>query len=235
MSIIWVMEPSATCRLASAIRGDHAVRSVASIASLKLLLRLARHAPPSLIVVDLNQLKPGDARDLTLLAQTPFGQTLRFMAVGNSRATHNLGAITNLTVVDPVDSFTLSLAIQHCLPKIAPAASLEKSTGKRAERSAIGKSRSLKFRDIAFDPYGHLLEIPHVEPETLTPKEGRLLRMLMENAGLCVTRDDIILSVWPNTKVAPRTIDTHISRLRSRLKDSEAIIESVYGGGYVLK
>ena len=235
MSNIWVMEPSASCRLASAIRGDHAVRSVASVASLTLLLRLARHAPPSLIVVDLNQLKPADARDLTLLAQTPLGQSLRFMAVGTSRATHSLAAIPNLTLVDPVDSFTLSLAIQHCLPKIAPAVSSGSAAGKRTERSAANKNRSLKFRDIAFDPYGHRLEIPHVEPETLTPKEGRLLCMLMENAGQCVTRDTIIQSVWPNTKVAPRTIDTHISRLRSRLKDSEAIIESVYGGGYILK
>jgi DNA-binding response OmpR family regulator len=61
-----------------------------------------------------------------------------------------------------------------------------------------------------------------------------LLRFLIENVGVCVSRDQLINEVWKGIRIEARTIDSHISRLRKRLASSEVFIESVYGGGYIM-
>lgn len=74
------------------------------------------------------------------------------------------------------------------------------------------------------------------ETTHLPRKEALILGFLLKNLELCISRDQICQEVWDGVKVSPRTIDSHISRLRTRLSEySELRIESVYGGGYILR
>ncbi len=68
---------------------------------------------------------------------------------------------------------------------------------------------------------------------TLTLKEFELLRYLMENTGLVLTRDKVLETVWGyEYEGETRTVDVHIRTLRQKLGDCGGMIETVRGVGY---
>ncbi|HJB26316.1 MAG TPA: response regulator transcription factor [Firmicutes bacterium] len=68
---------------------------------------------------------------------------------------------------------------------------------------------------------------------TLTLKEFELLRYLMENVGLVLTRDKVLETVWGyEYEGETRTVDVHIRTLRQKLGEYGSMIETVRGVGY---
>lgn len=71
------------------------------------------------------------------------------------------------------------------------------------------------------------------EPIQLTLTEFKLLIHLAEHPGTIKTRDTLLEQIWEHGEgVFSRTIDTHIQRLRSKLKDAGIYIKTVRGVGY---
>ena len=69
----------------------------------------------------------------------------------------------------------------------------------------------------------------------LTPVEFDLLALLARRKGSAVTRDTLVDAVLdPANDSSRRTLDVHISRLRSKLGDDAALLETVWGIGYRL-
>jgi two-component system OmpR family response regulator len=72
-------------------------------------------------------------------------------------------------------------------------------------------------------------------PVTLQPREFRILEELVREEGKVVTRTMLLERVW-NYHFDPQTniVDTHISRLRSKLNDGDKVdlIETIRGVGY---
>jgi len=67
----------------------------------------------------------------------------------------------------------------------------------------------------------------------LTLTEFKLLARLIESPGKIKPRDVLLEQIWEyGDGVFSRTIDTHIQRLRSKLKDAGGYIETVRGVGY---
>jgi two-component system alkaline phosphatase synthesis response regulator PhoP len=68
---------------------------------------------------------------------------------------------------------------------------------------------------------------------TLTVKEFDLLVYLLKNAGLVLSRERILSSVWGYESAAEtRTVDTHILTLRAKLGPQGRVIQTVRGVGY---
>lgn len=68
---------------------------------------------------------------------------------------------------------------------------------------------------------------------TLSPKEFELLVYLSDNEGRALSRDQILNSVWDyNFYGDPRTVDTHIKKLRLKLGSRGEYIQTVRGLGY---
>lgn len=68
---------------------------------------------------------------------------------------------------------------------------------------------------------------------TLTFKEFELLKYLLENAGIVLTRDKLLEEVWGyDYEGETRTVDVHIRTLRQKLGEIGSIIETVRGVGY---
>jgi DNA-binding response OmpR family regulator len=66
----------------------------------------------------------------------------------------------------------------------------------------------------------------------LTPKEFDLLSMLVQASGDAVTREALMEAIWDTAWVgASRTLDVHVSALRSKL-GRPGLIETVRGTGY---
>jgi len=67
----------------------------------------------------------------------------------------------------------------------------------------------------------------------LTFKEFELLKYLMENAGIVLTRVKLLEEVWGyEYEGETRTLDVHIRTLRQKLGEAGAVIETVRGVGY---
>lgn len=67
----------------------------------------------------------------------------------------------------------------------------------------------------------------------LTPKEFALLRCLMENRGLVLSREQLLVKCWGyDYKGESRAVDTHIKRLREKLGDCAGCIKTVIKAGY---
>lgn len=73
----------------------------------------------------------------------------------------------------------------------------------------------------------------------LTPKETKLMVLLMENVGKVVSRSKLMQHVW-NTEYLgdTRTLDVHICWLRQKIEDNPRIPEMILtrrGQGYELR
>jgi two-component system phosphate regulon response regulator PhoB len=67
----------------------------------------------------------------------------------------------------------------------------------------------------------------------LTALEFRLLATFLERAGRVQTREQLLRDVWEMAgDLQTRTVDTHVKRLREKLKGGRDLIETVRGLGY---
>ena len=67
----------------------------------------------------------------------------------------------------------------------------------------------------------------------LTPKEYGILNLLLSSPGRVYSRDEILQRVWrDDSLVLERTVDVHITRIRSKLGDAGGQIVNRQGYGY---
>ena len=89
---------------------------------------------------------------------------------------------------------------------------------------------SLKCDGLEIDPAAREVRRDGI-PVELTYKEFELLKLLCENRGTVLTRDDILHAVWDYDFAGEtRTVDMHVKTLRQKL--GEGYIQTVRGVGY---
>lgn len=96
------------------------------------------------------------------------------------------------------------------------------------------KNDYLYYKDLKIDTVGHSVYLNNNLVE-LTVKEYKLLVILMENRGRVILRDTLLDNIWGYNLESSRTLDVHISSLRSKLKSISADIETVRGLGYRIR
>lgn len=70
----------------------------------------------------------------------------------------------------------------------------------------------------------------------LTNKEYELLLFLSSNQNIVFTREQLLLKVWGYDQYGdPRTVDTHIKKIREKLDKKSNYITTVWGVGYKLE
>ncbi|HIJ87625.1 MAG TPA: response regulator transcription factor [Desulfuromonadales bacterium] len=89
--------------------------------------------------------------------------------------------------------------------------------------------------DIVIDKERHTVASAGSEIE-LTSTEYKLLLYLAEKKGCVHSREQLLHRVWSyNNAGDTRTVDTHVTRLRSKLGDPGDIIKTVRGFGYKIE
>lgn len=102
------------------------------------------------------------------------------------------------------------------------------------KRSSLNTNNDnrLSFKGLQIDEEGHRVYIDSEEIE-LSPKEYDILIYLVTNKGRALARDQILDAVWGYDYYGDaRTVDTHIKRLRVKLRDKSDFIQTVRGVGY---
>lgn len=100
-----------------------------------------------------------------------------------------------------------------------------------APSEPAGQSR-IEIAGVVIDEDLHQLTVDG-KNVLLTATEFRLLKLLMERKGRVQTRDHLLVNVWHyDTDIETRTVDTHVRRLREKLRQYAHMIETVRGVGY---
>nr|WP_315020688.1 response regulator transcription factor [uncultured Aminipila sp.] len=96
-------------------------------------------------------------------------------------------------------------------------------------------SGQLSCGDVILNVEKHLVTAADVQI-LLTLKEFEVLRFLMENKGLVLSRDILLERIWGyDFDGETRTVDVHVRTLRQKLGESGQIIETIRGVGYLVK
>lgn len=94
---------------------------------------------------------------------------------------------------------------------------------------------AVSFNELIVDLSRHKVSVSG-KPVELSSTEFRLLTELMQAKGRVLTRDNLLDRAWGrDCFVIPRTVDTHVRRLRSKLGAAGDYIETVRGVGYRFK
>lgn len=102
-------------------------------------------------------------------------------------------------------------------------------------RTVQEESKLLQLEEIRIDHERHVVYVNDKALE-LTFKEYELLRLLMSNAGVVMSRETIMIHVWgTDFEGESRTVDMHIKTLRQKLGEAGARIKTVRNVGYVIE
>lgn len=94
--------------------------------------------------------------------------------------------------------------------------------------------RLYQYESIKLDDKKHKVYSFEKEVE-LTFKEFEILKYLILNRGIAVTREQLLNTVWGyDSESESRTVDSHILTLRKKLGESGALIETIRNVGYKL-
>ncbi|MDB4955663.1 MAG: two component transcriptional regulator, winged helix family [Myxococcales bacterium] len=105
---------------------------------------------------------------------------------------------------------------------------------RRAHRTE-GEPSLMRFGRLKIDRDAHRAWVDEVEL-SLTALEFRLLHAFLSRRGRVQSRDALLSDVWGiDADVTTRTVDTHVKRLREKLGEAGAYIETLRGVGYRFK
>jgi len=103
---------------------------------------------------------------------------------------------------------------------------------RRAEIKSNEAASYYRFGNIVIDRLSREVTV-NGRPVNLTNKEYELLYFLAANPKIVFTREQLLLKVWGYEQYGdPRTVDTHIKKLREKLGDYSSCISTMWGVGY---
>ncbi|RZA16561.1 MAG: response regulator transcription factor [Proteobacteria bacterium] len=213
MGVVWVIEKPGRGEksMAGLLQGDVAVRAFASIRNFLKLGRLSALKPNAILVRGDDF--AGDTENLEKLIEIHWPQAKALVVCG---------------LAPKPDSRTYFVSEAHYgeLPFI-----VQKLLAKTDDEGL----RYLTAGELCLDFEGKQFRVlPHGEWNHLTFKETQILRYLMRFQDRYLSHEDLCNEIWKGVKVSPKSVSSHMSRLRTNLMSSHFTIESVYGGGYRL-
>ena len=107
-----------------------------------------------------------------------------------------------------------------------------KAVLRRSANGSISSEDTFEIGEIRLNPKKHEVTV-HGEVVNLTLKEYELLKRLMKNSNIVLTRDQLLEDIWGyDFGGETRTVDVHVRTLRQKLGDAGEQIETVRGVGY---
>lgn len=101
--------------------------------------------------------------------------------------------------------------------------------------SSVQEDKKIVYKDIEIDNDKHAV-YTNGEICELTFKEYELLKYMMINKGIVLSRDKIMNQVWGfDYQGESRTVDMHIKTLRQKLGDAGSCIKTVRNVGYMIE
>lgn len=110
-----------------------------------------------------------------------------------------------------------------------------KAVLRRVQKNTENKEDIFSVGCLKVDVKSHVVLV-NGENIVLTLKEFELLRLLFKNAGIVLTRDQLLEDIWGyDFDGETRTVDVHVRTLRQKLGVAGEYIETVRGVGYKMR
>lgn len=132
------------------------------------------------------------------------------------------------------DYITKPFAIEELLARIRVAL---KKAEKIHTSAALNRETLLVYKDLRMDTARHTVAYGDAAID-LTKREFLLLRTLLENKSIVMSRDTLLERVWGYDYMGEtNVVDVYVYYLRSKIDDvfGEKVIHTVRGIGYVIK
>jgi len=182
-------------------------------------LRLARELQPELVLLDLM---------LPDMSGTSVCKTLK-----KDVATREIRVIMVTAKGEEIDRVVgFELGADDYVVKPFSVRELLLRVGAVLRRKDVPASDFVEFGELRIDPAAHRAWVGGIEM-MLTTLEFKLLLTLYERKNRVQTRSVLLNDIWGiEADITTRTVDTHVKRLREKLKGVGRYIETVRGVGY---
>jgi DNA-binding response OmpR family regulator len=224
--LIAVVDDDAT-HLAMLQRVMQGKARLAQFSNAEALLKNEALSEAHLIILDWNL--PGmDGLDALKAIRLTYSTPVMFLTSfdAESRVVSALGAGADDYLVKPFRAGELSARIQTLLRRYQSLIHRQDAVAKKLSSGVI------------IDRMAGTLQMPDQEAIKLSTKEFLLAQLFFQNVGRALSRNEIIMAVWGRGQDIPsRTLDTHVSRLRTRLNLRPEMgwrLTPVYSFGYRL-
>lgn len=188
----------------------------------------------------LSDVKEEDKADLIILdVNLPDGSGLEFLrSFRRSKDTPVLILTANDTELDEVAGFTLGADDYVTKPFSLMALRLRvKRLLQRGWEGHMPEEKEIYNKNGLYLDFDRLLFKRSGREIDLSKTEIRLLRCLVKNEGITLSRERLIEEVWQNLQyVDENALSVSVKRLRDKIEsDHERLIHTVYGIGYVFR
>ncbi|MDP9152445.1 MAG: response regulator transcription factor [Myxococcota bacterium] len=182
-------------------------------------LRVAREMHPELILLDLM---------LPDMSGTSVCKTLK-----KEPATRDVRVIMVTAKGEEIDRVVgFELGADDYVVKPFSVRELLLRVGAVLRRTDTPPSNFIEFGELRIDPAAHRIWVAGGEV-ALTTLEFKLVLTLYERKNRVQTRSVLLNDIWGiEADITTRTVDTHVKRLREKLKGVGRYIETVRGVGY---
>jgi two-component system phosphate regulon response regulator PhoB len=182
-------------------------------------LRVAREQQPELILLDLMLPDATGTSVCKTLKKDPATREIRVIMV-----------TAKGEEIDRVVGF--ELGADDYVVKPFSVRELLLRVGAVLRRKETASTDFVEFGELRIDPAAHRAWVSDVEI-ALTTLEFKLLLTLYERKNRVQTRSVLLNDIWGiEADITTRTVDTHVKRLREKLKSVGRYIETVRGVGY---
>ena len=125
-------------------------------------------------------------------------------------------------LIKPFDSEILLFKIKSIFKRKI---SLKRGTDNKVDYIFSSYRYNSKFRELQFK---------NDKPISLSPKEGKLLTLLLDNMNDLTTREEALVKIWNDDNYfTSRSMDVYVTKIRKYLgKDPKIKIENIHGKGF---
>lgn len=217
---IWVLERSHSRWLTSSLIGDFAIRAFASFDAFWVLYSIFPEHSLQAFVVNRTQFGPDEAVAAKITFSAHNVKIPIFEVYPDKHIINGTLEIMHDQAMKSLKESIIQSAHLNFL-KINPASQVP------------GDRESHRYK-LDFDRLIVQDSVANISV-SLTLKEMKILNLFLNSPQKRATRGDLLKHIWLETRVAPRTLDSHISRLRKKVEGLNIHIESNYRDGYILK
>lgn len=221
MAVIYVVEDDKNIREIETIALKNSGHQVEMFEYAQDFLKVLKEQIPDLLLLDI--MLP-DADGLELVEQLRKDSATRHLPIILVTAkTTELDKVKGLDI-GADDYLTKPFGLMELISRVK---ALLRRTGREQTEKVI------TLGNVCLDEEKHRVEVSGENCE-LTYKEYELLKLLMTNAGIVTSREEMLEKVWgTNFEGESRTLDMHIKTLRQKLQESGSMIKTVRNVGYI--
>ena len=177
------------------------------------------NAIPALIILDIMLPDEDGLSILKKLRSTPLYKKIPVIMV--TAKTSEIDAVKGLDM-GADDYITKPFGVMELVSRV-------KAVLRRTQTSV---NENIAYKNILIDEARHIVYVDKDEIE-LTYKEYEILKLLILNKGIVLTRDTLMESIWGyDFEQGNRTVDVHIQSIRKKLKSAGEYIKTIRNVGY---